>query len=454
MTDINRKQLKLFEEYTVWRAIFAMALPAMLNILVMMLYNMADMYFVGQLGDSTKVAAVSIAMPVFTLLMALGSMIGGGGCALIARNLGQKSTEKVQLYSSLCCWGSVVIGILFTVIVLVFCDQILVLLGSNAELNAPARQYILILALGAPAMIFTTAFSSIIRAEGAVKEGMIANLIATLTNVILDPIFILFLGWEIRGAAAATVIGNAAGVVYLLWYIVCKKSSISLDLSQALSRITAFRDVVALGLPNGINSSLSSVSSALANRLLVQYGTVAVAAMAAAGKATLVISMVQMGICIGVQPLLAYHYGAGNLKRIREILWKLSALTIGVGLIALLICRIFSRELIHLFLKEPEALELGIRMVRLQMMTGPFIGMYYISSNFLQASGNAGHSMFVSLLRQGIFFIPLIYVMNARFGVSGNIWAHIVADALASVTGVVLMLKQYRRLTGTVALEK
>ena len=453
MTDVNRKQLKLFEEYTVWRAIFAMALPAMLNILVMMLYNMADMYFVGQLGDSTKVAAVSIAMPVFTLLMALGSMIGGGGCALIARNLGQKSTEKVRLYSSLCCWGSVVVGALFAVILFVFCDQILVLLGSNAELNAPARQYILILALGAPAMIFTTA-CSIIRAEGAVKEGMIANLIATLTNVILDPIFILFLGWEIRGAAAATVIGNAAGVVYLLWYIVCKKSSISLDLSQALSRITAFRDVVALGLPNGINSSLSSVSSALANRLLVQYGTVAVAAMAAAGKATLVISMVQMGICIGVQPLLAYHYGAGNLKRIREILWKLSALTIGVGLIALLICRIFSRELIHLFLKEPEALELGIRMVRLQMMTGPFIGMYYISSNFLQASGNAGHSMFVSLLRQGIFFIPLIYVMNARFGVSGNIWAHIVADALASVTGVVLMLKQYRRLTGTVALEK
>ena len=303
-------------------------------------------------------------------------------------------------------------------------------------------------------MIFTTAFSSIIRAESAVKEGMIANLIATLTNVILDPIFILFLGWEIRGAAAATVIGNTAGVVYLLWYIVCKKSSISLDLSQALSRITAFRDVVTLGLPNGINSSLSSVSSALANRLLVQYGTVAVAAMAAAGKATLVISMVQMGICIGVQPLLAYHYGAGNLKRIREILWKLSALTIGVGLIALLICRIISRELIHLFLKEPEALELGTRMIRLQMMTGPFIGMYYISSNFLQASGNAGHSMFVSLLRQGIFFIPLIYVMNARFGVSGNIWAHIVADALASVTGVVLMLKQYRRLTGTFSLKK
>lgn len=225
-------------------------------------------------------------------------------------------------------------------------------------------------------------------------------------------------------------------------------------MSQALSRITAFRDVVTLGLPNGINSSLSSVSSALANRLLVQYGTVAVAAMAAAGKATLVISMVQMGICIGVQPLLAYHYGAGNLKRIREILWKLSALTIGVGLIALLICRIISRELIHLFLKEPEALELGIRMIRLQMMTGPFIGMYYISSNFLQASGNAGHSMFVSLLRQGIFFIPLIYVMNARFGVSGNIWAHIVADALASVTGVVLMLKQYRRLTGTFSLKK
>ena len=451
---INRKQLKLFEEYTVWHAIFAMALPSMLNILVMMLYNMADMFFIGQLGDSAKVAAVSISMPVFTFLMAIGSMIGGGGCALIARTLGQKDTEKVRLYSSLCCWGGIVIGILFAVIVVLFCDPLLVLLGSNAELYAPAREYILILALGAPAMIFTTAFSSIIRAEGAVKEGMIANLISTITNVILDPVFILFLGWGVRGAAAATVIGNTVGVCHLLWYILCKRGTLSLSFSLAASHIAAFRDIVALGLPNGISSSLNSVSSALANRLLVQYGTVAVAAMAASGKVTLVISMVQMGICIGVQPLLAYNYGSGNLKRIQEILRKLSLLTITIGLAALLLCRIFSRELIHLFLKDSAALELGVQMVRLQMMTGPFLGLYYISSNFLQASGNASRSMFVSLLRKGIFFIPLIYVMNTCFGVSGNIWAHIIADALSSVTGVILMMKQYRLLAGRFASDK
>ena len=423
-----------------------MALPAMLNILVMMLYNMADMFFIARLGNTAMVAAVAIAMPVFTLLMAVGSMIGGGGCALIARTLGEGSEEKVRLFSALCCWGSVLAGLLFALLFLLFTGPILDLLGANDEIRFYAGQYGRILALGAPAMIFTTAFGSIVRAEGAIREGMTANLLATAVNVVLDPLFILVLGWGVGGAAIATVIGNTAGAVFLVRYVLTGGSTLSLSLAEALRAPLAFGKVAALGLPNGVSSFLSSVSSTLANRLLVQYGTVAVAAMAAASKSTLIVSMVQMGICMGVQPLLAYSYGAGDLARIRETLRKLSLLTISVGAAALLLCRLFSRELIVLFLEDASALELGIQMIRLQTLTGPFLGLYYISSNFLQASGNAPRSMFVSLLRQGVFFIPLIYVMNAQFGVNGNIWAHVVADTLASLVGVSLMLVQYGQL--------
>ena len=448
---MNRKQEILFKESTVWKAIFAMAIPAMINILVMILYNMADMFFIGQLGSSAQVAAVSISSPVFTMMMAFGSMIGGGGCALIARTLGEQDNKAVSLYSSLCVWGSVLIGAVFTVVVLLFQNPILRMLGANEEIWEYARTYLSILALGAPIMIFTTSMGNVVRSEGAIKEGMIGNLISTVTNVVLDPLFILVFRWGVGGAAVATVIGNIAGAAYLIHYILRKRSHMSLSPKLAVTAPGDFGKVIAIGLPNGTNNILSSVSSALANNLLVTYGTVAVAAMAASGKSTTIISMIQMGICMGVQPLMAYSYGAKNLPRIRETVKKLGILTFTFGLTTTLLCFFLSKDIIHLFLKDPNALELGTQMIRLRVLTGPFLGFYYISSNFLQASGNAKMSMLVSLLRQGIFFIPLIYVMNAMFGVTGNICAHIAADSLAALVGVILAVRQYRILQRTLA---
>lgn len=446
---MNRKQEILFKESTVWKAIFTMAIPAMINILVMILYNMADMFFIGQLGSSAQVAAVSISSPVFTMMMAFGSMIGGGGCALIARTLGEQDSKYVSLYSSLCCWGSVLIGAVFAVVVLLFQNPILRMLGANEEIWEYAGTYLSILALGAPIMIFTTSMGNVVRSEGAVKEGMTGNLISTVTNVVLDPLFILVFRWGVAGAAVATVIGNIAGAMYLIRYILYKGSHMSLSPKLAVTAPRDFGKVIAIGLPNGTNNILSSVSAALANNLLVTYGTVAVAAMAASGKSTTIISMIQMGICMGVQPLMAFSYGAKNLPRIRETVKKLAILTFTFGLVTTLLCFFQSKNIIHLFLKAPNALELGTQMIRLRVLTGPFLGFYYISSNFLQASGNAKMSMFVSLLRQGIFFIPLIYVMNAMFGVTGNICAHIAADALAALVGVILAVRQYRLLRKT-----
>ncbi len=443
---MNQRQEKLFKEYTVWRAIFAMAVPAVINILVMVLYNMADMFFVARLHDDTQVAAISIVAPAFTMMMALGSMVGGGGCALIARTMGEGDSDRVSLYSSLCCWGSVLFGGVFAVVALLGKNTILGFLGANEEMWGYAGTYLSILALGAPVMIFTTAFGSIVRAEGAVKEGMLGNLISTVTNVVLDPLFILALPFGVAGAAVATVLGNVAGTVYLLWYV-CKKSpSLSLSSRLAASAPLELRHVIAIGLPNGTSSFLTSFASALANNLLVQYGTLAVAAMAAASKSTTIITMVQMGICVGVQPLLAYSYGAKDLPRLRETLGKLAILTMSVGLAATLLCFCFSGPIISVFLKRPEALSLGQGIIRIRVLTGPIIGLFYIGSNFLQASGNAPMSMLVSLLRQGIFLIPLLYIMNHFFEVKGNVCAHVAADLLAVIVAVVLTVCQYKKL--------
>ena len=449
--DKKEKQEYLFQEAGVWKAISRMAIPAMVSILVMIIYNMADMFFVGQLGDTAQVAAVSLVGPVFTLMMAIGTMIGGGGSVLTAKTLGEKDFEKVKLYSSLCCWSSIVLGLLFSVVVLLFSNPLLRFLGADSNTFYLAKQYMTILALGAPITIVANGFGNVIRGEGSVKEGMVGHLLGTLVNIVLDPLFILVLRMGVGGAAVATVLGNVTAVLYFLVYIKKSNTNLTLQPSYAKRQPSAIIQILALGLPNMINSTLAGFAGAFANQLLVRYGTNAVAAMGAAGKSTLIISMLQMGLCMGVQPLMAYNYGAKNMPRIKEVLAKLSILTVTTGLSATIFCLFNSRMMIALFLKEPEALALGQQMVTLLILSGPFLGLFYIGSNFLQASGNALLATIVSMLRQGVFLIPLLYAMNALFGVTGNIIAHIIADITAAAVAIALALRQYGKLKQSVS---
>ncbi|WP_367923883.1 MATE family efflux transporter [uncultured Ruthenibacterium sp.] len=454
-SNISRaaKQQALFQDISVWKAIAALAVPSVFSMLVMILYNMADMFFVGQLGDAAQVAAVSLVGPVFTLLMAVGSMLGGGGCALLAKTLGENRAESAKLYSSLAAWGSVVFGILFGTVMIVARHPLLQFLGVNNEIEPYAATYLSVLAFGAPVMIFSTAFGSIVRAEGAVKEGFLAHLLSTVTNMTLDPVFILTFRMGVGGAAIATVLGNVVGCVYLVFYILRRSANFTLSPFPSIRNPAALGSLLAIGLPNFINSTLVGFAHALANQLLIQYGTLAVAGMASASKTTMLISMTQMGITVGVQPLLAYNYGAKNILRIREAVSKLSLLTLGVGLFLTGICFMEGKQIVALFLKEPDALVLGQQFVRLLVLTGPFLGLYYLASSFLQASGNAKTATFVSLLRQGIFLIPLLYGMNALFGMYGNIAAHIAADLLAASVAAFLALRQYRMLKNNTSKE-
>ena len=458
------KQDKLFKEYSVWRAIITMSIPVMFMMVVTILYNVADMFFVSRLGDTAKVAAVSIVGPVFAMIMAVGNMIGGGGSALLARKLGEGRTDLVNRYSSLCCWGSILLGIAAAAVLLLFEKPILVLLGVNADTGAAAGIYLRILAVGAPVMVFSTAFANVLRSVGAVKEGMAANLLGSAVNVVLDPVMILGLHMDVAGAAAATVIGNICAMTVIVVTIRKKGYGLSLRIRDAVMTrkeegkscpsLRDFGSIAAIGLPNLVSTGLSSFAGALSNHLLVSYGTAVVAAMAAAGKSTMIISMIQMGLCMGVQPLMAYHYGAGNFPKLSEIMKKLTILTVSLGSVLTLVCLLNSRFLIAAFLKEPSAAALGVRMIRMLVISGPFFGLFYLGCNFLQASGNAPLAALVSVLRQGLFLIPLLYLMNHFFGVTGTICANIAADLAASAVSVVLTMVSYRKLNRQEASKK
>lgn len=444
MNDKTLKSQELFENKPVWTAVFFMAVPSCITILVMFFYNMADMFFIGQLGDTAQVAAVSVVSPVFSLAAAAATMLGIGGCSVIAKAAGEEKIEDAKTYGSLCFYAAAVFGVICTIVMLIASNSVLGLLGANAEIFVYAKDYMRILALGAPMMLLSTTLGSLLRADGAIKEGLIGNMTGTILNIILDPVFILVLGWGVKGAAAATLLGNAVSTVYYVIYIQKRGQTLSLKLSCAIRKPKSLLHIIAVGMPNGISSILSGFAATFSNNLLVVYGTNAVAAMAAASKATMIIAMIQMGICMGVQPMLAYNYGARNISRLKEILRDLSILTVVIGFAAAAGCILARDTLIEMFLKDAAAAQMGKQLVVYLVLASPIIGFYYLGTNFLQAAGNAVTATVVSLLRQGVLLIPFLFLMNHLMGFLGIALAHTLADGISTVVAAMAMYIQYK----------
>lgn len=426
---------KLFRTQSVWKSIFSLAIPSVIIILVMILYNMTDMFFVGQLGDYNQVAAVSVVGPLFSLSAAVATMLGSGGCALIAGALGSDDIKRAKTYASLCGWGSVGFGLLITVVLLLAKEAILPVLGATEEFLPYAESYMGICALGVPFLLASTTLGVIIRAEGAVRQGMTGGMIATLTNMVLDPLFILVMGMGVAGAAVATVIGNIVGTLYYAYFMWKKATVLNMNAHLAGKNFRLLFQILALGMPNALSSILSGFASTFSNRLLGTYGTDAIAAMAAAGKTTMLIAMLQMGICIGIQPLLAYNYGAKDIPRLKEVLQKVALLTIGVGIVTGGFCYLCRHQIISMFIKDIAVAHLGEGLVLFLVVASPMIGIYYLSTNFMQASGKALLATVMSLLRQGALLIPFLYLFHAFMGMSGIAAAHMAADLLSVAIG-------------------
>ena len=438
----------LFRDKPVWSAILTMAIPSVFTILIMIFYNMADMFFVGQLGgsDSAPVAAVAVVGPVFSVITAAATMIGVGGCAAIAKAAGSGDSDLARTCASLCGWAAILVGSVCGILILLFTDPLLRFLGTSPEVMVDAGAYMRVLAVGAPLMLFSTGYGSLLRSEGAIKDGFLGNMAGTVVNIILDPLLILALKLGAAGAAAATVIGNLAATAYYVQFIFRKASILNLAPANALRRPQALFGILALGLPNAISSILSGSASIFSNQLLLNYGYNAQAAMGAAGRVTMLVSLIQMGICMGIQPMMAYNFGARNIPRLKETLQKSAVLTVGFGITATIICSLARNTLIGLFLKNPEALAMGKQMVVWLLLSGPLLGIYYLSSNFLQAAGEALAATVVSVLRQGIILIPALYSMHALLGLNGIAAGHTAADITSAAIALMVCLRQYRKL--------
>lgn len=292
--------------------------------------------------------------------------------------------------------------------------------------------------------MFGTAFGNILRGEGASKESMIGNMIGTVTNIVLDPIMILVFNWGVAGAAVATVIGNMAASAFYLQYFLRKKSSLSIRLKDFRMGERIAVSVASIGIPASLNNILMSCANIVLNHVLASYGDTPVAAMGVAMKANMLVVLLQIGLCAGIQPLIGYNYGARNKARLMKVFWFTGACAVIMGTLLTVFMVIAREGIIQAFINDDAVIDYGIQMVIALQLSGPVIGILFLCINVLQGMGKALPSLILTICRQGLVFIPLVFLLNQMFGLEGVIYAQPAADFVSIVLASLLCMKIIR----------
>ena len=323
---------------------------------------------------------------------------------------------------------------------------ILKMIGASKNTVGFAGEYLTCIAFGGPFIMFSTAFGNILRGEGAAKQSMIGNMIGTVTNIILDPIMILVFGWGVMGAALATVIGNVAACLFYLTYFLKKNTVLSISPKYFSLGHGIMRSVFAIGIPASLNNILMSVSNIILNNVLSNYSDNAVAAMGVAMKANMIVVLLQIGLCVGIQPLIGYNYGARNIKRLKKIFWFTGGCSVIMGTVLTILMVVARSSIIHAFIDDADVVGQGITMMIALQISGPVIGILFLGINTLQGMGKAVPSLVLTICRQGVVFIPSVFILNKVFALNGVIYAQAVADYVSIIIATLLCLGIFRTL--------
>ena len=438
----------LFEKVSVPRAYFKLALPVVFSMVVSLVYNMVDTFFIARTQNADLVAGVSLCAPVFTLMIALGDIFGLGGSSVISRLFGEKRDEDGRRASAFCFYGAIVCGIAVAGIMLFFQKPILYLLGAGEGTYEFASQYYTYMAIGAPAVILALTPGNLMRTEGLAVEAMAGTIIGSLVNIILDPVFIFGLGMGAGGAAIATVLGNLATDVILIGFVLRKSGKLSVSIRAAGISRREMLGIFAIGIPASVTNLMQSLGMALMNRYLVPYGTKKVAAMGIAMKVNMIVMLVMVGFAFGAQPLIGYNYGAGNKERLQKIIRFDLGVEVVFALVFSLLLAWPARQILSLFMKDAQIVEAGSLMLRCLLVTMPFVGIVLVFTTVFQAAGKALPAFLLSVSRQGRLWAVCIAVLSRTAGYHGVIVSQAAADVLTAVLAAVLYYRGFGRNAG------
>ena len=419
------------------KAILHMALPMMLGMAASMIYNLTDTFFVGQLKSTSAMAAVTLAMPLTTIMMAIGHLFGIGGGTRISRMIGEKKSDMAKNTSVFAIWSAVITGLLFMLICIPNIQWILSVLGTaDGELSA-TRNYIFPYLCMAPFVIVNFTLEEILRSEGASKESMIGTIISVVVNIILDPVFIFGLHLGIGGAAIATVIGISCAIIYDCSYIVRKSDNLSISLKNLRFEKTTVISVVSIGFSAMLLDLFLVVSALLFNRYAMIYGDYVVAGFGISQRIVQIIELVSMGLYMGIIPLVAAAYSARNNRRLNEIIKKTILYLIGfIGIMSIIVF-LLRKQTVSIFTSDMEVVKIGIYTLSVQLLSTFFAAGSGLLMSIFQAMERGVSATIMSVAR-GVILIPALFLMNCWLGVHGVILSLAVSEMIAFIIGVMV----------------
>ena len=448
---MDNSKTELFESMPIPKAVVTLSVPSVISSLVMVIYSLADTFFVGMMNDPVQNAAVTLAAPLLLAFNAVNNLFGIGSSSMMSRALGRKDYDTVYRSSAFGFYASLICSLLFSLLYGVLQSPILVMLGANAETMQATADYLFwTVLLGSAPSILNVVLAYLVRAEGSSLHASIGTMCGCLLNIVLDPIFILPWGLNLgaAGAGCATCLSNTVACLYFFVLLFVKRGKTYVCIKPYMFRPSKqiVKGVCGVGIPASIQNLLNVTGMTILNNFTSAYGSDPVAAMGIAQRVNIVPFQIAMGFSQGIMPLISYNYTSGNIKRMKKTFMFTAKISLGF-ILAVMLTFVFAAEpIISMFMKNESIVAYGAAFQRGFCFALPFLCIDFLALGVFQSCGMGMKSFIFAVVRKIVLEIPALFVLNWLFPLYGLAYAQFVAELILGTIAVVVLVRMFRRL--------
>ncbi len=442
---------ELFERAPISRAVISLVIPTIISQIITVIYNMADTFFIGQLGDPNQVAAATLAMPPFVMLTGFANLFGIGGASLISRSLGVGDRERAKRCATFAIAGASVSALIYGLLLFAFAPTLLPILGTDESTYGYCLEYIVwTITVGAVPTVLNAALAHLVRSEGHATQASIGMALGGVLNIALDPLFIFTFNLGVKGAAIATMLSNVAALVYFAVLIYRnRKSTVIIPSAKHINPKGVWSEIITVGFPSFVLLLMGTASNIVLNKLVSGYSNECVAGMGIAKKIDTLAFAIANGMSQGVLPLIGYNYAAKNYDRMNKAIRTSFIYNIAVAVVGSVLLFALAVPVLRFFIDDAATVEYGQHFLRVICVTCPAISITMMIIAIFQATGRRTRPMILSFIRKGGLDIPLVFLVNHYFGVWGIPFTTPICDLIAMAVAIALFIPYARRIGKT-----
>ena len=452
--NVNEETREIFETRPVSRALAKMAIPTIVSQLITLIYNVADTWFIGQTNNPYMVAASSLVLTVFLMTTGIANLFGVGGGSLVVRLLGKNDGEEAEKVASLSLVMAAAASLVFSILCFIFMNPLLRLLGASDNTIGFARQYLMfVVVIGCFPTVLANTMSSMVRNIGYSREAGFGLGMGGVLNVILDPIFMFVVfpdGYQVVGAAVATMLSNFITLIYFIFVYKKLERETVLTLPHSIEKIRreSMGSLFSVGIPAAMSLLLFDLCNIVINRLASGHGDIELAAIGIVLKVERLPLNIGIGICLGMTPLVAYNYASKNHKRMKDFFRTARLAGLIISVLCVVFYRVCASYIIGAFISDADTVRFGTQFLQSRCFATPFMFLSFHMVHFMQAVDRGKVSFQLAVIRQLCLNIPILFLMNMFFGMSGIVWTQLTADFINVIISYVIYVRLIGDITG------